>query len=54
MTGETFFDLLRSPGHWAFELFLMALFDGAIGMLAWPWIKRHWKHHVDRDQRDGV
>ena len=51
---ETFWSLLHDAAHWEFELFLMALFDGVIGCLAWPFIKKHWKHHADRDQQDGV
>ena len=51
---ETFWSLLHDAAHWEFELFLMALFDGVIGCLAWPFIKKPWKHHADRDQQDGV
>lgn len=49
LESETFVQLLRSPGHWLFEIFLMVLFDGVIGLLLWPWARRHWKHHVTRD-----
>ena len=51
---ETFWSLCHNAAHWEFELFLMAIFDGVIGCLAWPFIQRHWKHHTDRDQKDGV
>lgn len=51
---ETFWSLLRDGAHWQFELFLMVVFDGVVGGLAWPFIKRHWKHHLMRDLRDGV
>jgi hypothetical protein len=37
-----------------FELFLMALFDGVIGCLLWPLIRKHWVHHLDRDKREGI
>jgi hypothetical protein len=50
---ETFWTLLRDPAHWMFELFLMLLFDGVIGLLAWPFIKKHWHHHVARDHQEG-
>ena len=30
------------------------LFDGLIGALAWPFIKKHVGHHLERDKRDGV
>lgn len=49
---ETFWTLLQDPAHWMFEIFLMILFDGLIGAIAWPFVHRHWKHHVDRDRRD--
>jgi len=51
---ETFFDLLKSPGHWLFELFLMAVFDGIIGALLWPFVRKHWAHHLDRDRKEGL
>jgi hypothetical protein len=44
---ETFLTLLKDPNHWLFELFLMALFDGLIGMLAWPFVRKHWLEHAD-------
>jgi len=43
--SETFVDLLKSGPHWAFELTLMAVFDGVIGLLAWPAIKRAVRRH---------
>jgi hypothetical protein len=49
---ETFMSLLRDRAHWEFELFLMALFDGLIGALLWPFVRKHWRHHVWRDVRD--
>jgi hypothetical protein len=43
--NETFWDLLRDPAHWQFELLVgfieMLVFDVIIGALAWPVIKRH-------------
>ncbi len=50
---ETFWTLLHDPAHWAFELFLMALFDGVIGALVWPYVRTHWIHHIERDEREG-
>jgi hypothetical protein len=50
---ETFWTLLRDRAHWEFELFLMLLFDVAIGAVAWPFVKRHWDHHVARDKEEG-
>ena len=48
---ETFLDLLRSKGHWEFEIFLIILFDGIIGLLIWPQIRKWWKHHREDDDR---
>lgn len=45
--AETFWDLLRDPAHWYFELFLILLFDVLIGALAWPMIRRHIHRDVD-------
>lgn len=49
---ETFWTLLRSPGHWEFELFLMVVFDIFLTGVAWPFIRKHWQHHVARDQQE--
>jgi hypothetical protein len=50
---ETFLSLLRDPAHWEFELFLMVVFDGLIGAVLWPWLRKHWVHHTDRDKREA-
>jgi hypothetical protein len=50
---ETFWTLLHDAAHWEFELFLMLVFDGIIGAIAWPFIKKHWQHHVERDTAEG-
>lgn len=47
---ETFWTLLRDSAHWEFELFLMLLFDGVIFGICWPFLRKHWKHHIDRDR----
>ena len=52
-TPETFWTLLRDRAHWEFELFLMVLFDGLIVGLLWPFARLHWRHHIDRDKREG-
>ena len=49
---ETFWALLQSSGHWEFEIFLMLIFDGVIVGLCWPFLRKHWQHHVDRDKQD--
>lgn len=54
MEHETFWTLLRDIAHWQFEIFLMVLFDGLILGLAWPLLRKHWRHHIARDQRDIV
>ena len=57
-TPETFWTLLRDRAHWEFELFVgfveMIVFDVVVGMLAWPFIKKHWTHHVTRDRKEGI
>lgn len=52
-TPETFWTLLRNRAHWEFEFFLMVLFDGLIVGLLWPFARLHWRHHIDRDKREG-
>jgi len=56
-TPETFWTLLHDAAHWEFELFLMAVFDGLIGAgivgFCWPRVKKHWKHHLERDKAEG-
>jgi hypothetical protein len=55
---ETFWTLLRDSAHWEFELLVgfieMLVFDVIIGLILWPIIKRHWDHHLARDQREGI
>ena len=52
MSHETFWSLLHDAAHWEFEIFLMVLFDGVIAGLLYPFVRKHWAHHVARDQRD--
>ena len=49
---ETFWSLLHNAAHWEFEIFLMVLFDGLIGALIWPFVRKHWQHHIDRDKKE--
>jgi hypothetical protein len=51
MEEETFWTLLQDLPHWEFELFLIFLFDGLVGLLIWPRIKRFFKHHKSDDDR---
>lgn len=51
---ESFMDLARSLSHWEFEFMLMVIFDGLIGAIAWPMLKKHWGHHLARDQKENV
>ena len=51
MEHETFWTLLRDPSHWEFELFLMGVFDGVIGMLIWPHLRKFFKHHQTDDNK---
>jgi hypothetical protein len=54
---ETFKTLFFDLPHWEFELFVTlcenVVTGGLIGMVVWPFIKRHWGHHVARDIQDG-
>ena len=50
---ETFWTLLRDPAHWGFEIFLMIVFDGIVGALLWPFVRKHWRHHVSHDKLHG-
>lgn len=47
--AETFWTLVSNAAHWELELFIMLVFDVIIGALAWPFIKKHWRHHVKHD-----
>lgn len=49
-TPETFWTLLRDSAHWEFEIFLMILVDVVILGIFWPFLRKHWQHHVDRDR----
>ncbi len=51
---DTFWSLLQDPAHWEFEIFLIILFDLILAGLLWPFVRKHWKHHQDRDKRDGI
>lgn len=54
MEQETFWTLLHDSAHWEFELFVTLVFDLIVGGMCWPYVKRHWKHHVDRDIKEGI
>jgi hypothetical protein len=51
--AETLMSLFKSVAHWEFELLLMVLFDGLIGAVMWPFVKKHLQHHLARDKREG-
>ena len=51
MEQETFWTLLFNAPHWEFELFLMFLFDGVIGLLLWPRVRRFFVHHREDDDK---
>jgi len=50
LLSETFFDLLRDPAHWGFEMVSSFVFDIVIGVGAWSVIKRH----IHRDIEEGT
>lgn len=41
---ESFWQLLKDPAHWAFEILLIVIFDGIIGLIIWPKIKEILEH----------
>jgi len=51
---ETFMSLLHDKAHWEFELFLMLIVDVILCGLLWPFVRKHWKHHIARDKQAGV
>jgi hypothetical protein len=51
MEHETLWSLLKDPNHWIFEIVLMILFDGLIGMLVWPWLRGKLLHHQSDDKK---
>ena len=48
---ETFFDLLKDPAHWEFEIFLIVIFDVIIGLFIWPFIQKALIHHKSDHER---
>ena len=53
MHEETFWTLLQDAPHWEFEIFLIILFDGIIGLLIWPQIMMWFRHHKEGDSKMG-
>jgi hypothetical protein len=55
---ETFWMLFRDPSHWEFELLVgfleMLVFDGLVGLMLWPFIRKHWHHHLERDRKEAL
>jgi hypothetical protein len=54
MEHETFMSLLMDPAHWCFELFLIFIFDGLVGMVVWPCFRRFALHHRKDDNKVAV
>ena len=48
---ESFFDLLKDPAHWEFEIFLMVIFDVLLGAIIWPFIRKGFIHHKSDHER---
>ena len=48
---ESFFDLLKDPAHWEFEIFLMVVFDVVIGLVIWPYVQKALTHHKSDHER---
>ena len=51
MQPDTFWTLLFNLPHWEFEIFLMVVFDGLIGLLIWPYFRKYIIHHKTDDER---
>ena len=51
---ETFRTLLFDAAHWEFEIFVTLVIDGFVLGLFWPFIRKHWYHHLNRDERDKI
>jgi hypothetical protein len=47
---DTFWTLLGDRAHWEFEIFLIMLFDGLLAGIFWPFLRKHWGHHIARDR----
>ena len=50
MEHETFWTLVKDVSHWEFELFLMFIFDGVIGLILFPCFKKWIRHHKKDDK----
>ena len=48
---ESFFDLVRDPAHWEFEILLIVIFDVIIGLIIWPFIQKALVHHKSDHER---
>lgn len=46
--AETFWELLREPGHWQFEIFTTIIQDVVILGLGWPLVKRLVARHDEK------
>jgi hypothetical protein len=57
MEQETFLTLLRDKSHWEFELVVSLVFlcaEIAVSSIFWPFVRRHWRHHLERDNHDNL
>jgi hypothetical protein len=52
--SETFLSLLRDRAHWEFEIFVTLVIDGLVLGILWPFLRKHWYHHLNRDRRDQI
>lgn len=48
---ETFWQLLKDPAHWGFELFLIFIFDVVVGLIVWPFVQKAIIHHKSDHER---
>lgn len=43
--AETYWSLVTDLAHWELEITIMIVFDGLVGAIAWPILKRYWTRH---------
>jgi len=51
MEPDTFWTLLHNAAHWEFELLLLVIFDGVIGIFLLPLFRKKILHHRSDDHR---
>jgi hypothetical protein len=50
---ETVWTLLSNGAHWQFEIITSIVFDLVVVGIMWPFIQKHWGHHLEADKIHG-